>query len=270
MPNRQQLHIHNIYIPPRSSCSAGHNASIAHLLSNNEMSHIAGDINAHHSRWDTNKIEDGRGELIADVIDTADYTILNENEATRLPTNGRSTSPDISLASNAIALLSDRSVSTPLTSDHLPILITMNSELNTIYGPRRTYNNFMKADWARHAEACDEYHAEAGEARTVKQAVKTYRKAVNKASGLFNPVGRIRNLQPTLPTSEKSFAYGQDRKRRISPTDGMLSDLNRQSHKLEVVDKRTTWQSADAKYDHRTGISHQRRLVNGLSGKKIA
>ena len=26
MPNRQQLHIHNIYIPPRSSCSAGHNA----------------------------------------------------------------------------------------------------------------------------------------------------------------------------------------------------------------------------------------------------
>ena len=50
MPNRQQLHINNIYIPPRSSCCAGHNASIAHLLSNNEMSLIVGDINAHHSR----------------------------------------------------------------------------------------------------------------------------------------------------------------------------------------------------------------------------
>ena len=36
MPYRQQLHIHNIYIPPRSSCSAGHNASIAHLLSRSE------------------------------------------------------------------------------------------------------------------------------------------------------------------------------------------------------------------------------------------
>ena len=53
MPNRQQLHIHNIYIPPRSSCNAGHNASIAHLLSNNEMSHVVGDINAHHARWVT-------------------------------------------------------------------------------------------------------------------------------------------------------------------------------------------------------------------------
>ena len=50
MPNRQLLHIHNIYIPPRSSCSAGHNASIAQFLSNNEMSLIVGDINAHHSR----------------------------------------------------------------------------------------------------------------------------------------------------------------------------------------------------------------------------
>ena len=35
IPNRQQLHIHNIYIPPRSSFNAGQNALIAHLLSNN-------------------------------------------------------------------------------------------------------------------------------------------------------------------------------------------------------------------------------------------
>ena len=50
MPNRQQLHI---YIPSHSSCSAGHNASTAHLLCNNKMSLIAGNINAHPSRWDT-------------------------------------------------------------------------------------------------------------------------------------------------------------------------------------------------------------------------
>ena len=58
MPNRQKLHIHNIYIPPRSSCSAGHKASIVHLLSNNEMSLIVGDIIVHHSRLDTNTNED--------------------------------------------------------------------------------------------------------------------------------------------------------------------------------------------------------------------
>ena len=188
IPNRQKLHIHNIYIPPRSSCIAGHNASIAHLLNNNEMSLIVGDVNAHHSRWDTNTSEDERGERQTDEIDVADYTIHNEIEATRITTNGRSTSPDISLASNDIALLSHWSVSTSLASDHLSILITINSELSTIDGPRRTYINFKKADWARYAEACDTYLAEAGETRTVEQAEKTFRKAVNKASGLFIPV----------------------------------------------------------------------------------
>ena len=102
MPNRQQLHIHNIYIPPRSSCSAGHNALIAHLSCNNEISLTVGDINAHHPRWDTNTSEGERGEQLADETDAAECTILNENEATRQPTNGRSTSLYISLASNDI------------------------------------------------------------------------------------------------------------------------------------------------------------------------
>ena len=175
MPNRQQLHTHNIYIPPRSSCSAGHNTSIAHLLSNNEMLLIVGDINAHHSSWDTNTDEDEKGEQLADEIDAADYTIPSENEAMRLPKNGRTTSSDISLASNDIALLSDWSVSTSLASNHFPILITINSELSTIDGPRQTYINFKKADWTRYAEACDKYLSGSGETRTVKQAVRTFR-----------------------------------------------------------------------------------------------
>ena len=142
MPNRQQLHIHNIYILLRSSCSAGHNASIAHLLTNNEMSYIVGDINAHYSRLDTNTNEDERGEQLADEIDTADCTILNEIEATQKSTNCGSTLPDISLSSNNIALLSDWLVSTSLASDHLPILINIYSELSTIVEPRRAYINF--------------------------------------------------------------------------------------------------------------------------------
>ena len=217
MLNRQQLYIHNIYIPPRTSCSAGHNASTAHLLCSNEMSLIVGDINAHHSIWDMNTIDDERGEQLTDEIDAADYTILNENEATRQLTNGRSTSPDISLASNDIALLSDWLVSTSLASDHLPI--TINYELSTIDGPRRTYINFKKADWARHAEACDKYLAEAGKTRTVEQADKTFRKAVNKASGLFIPTGRIHLSHPTQPALAKSFADERDRKRGLNPAE---------------------------------------------------
>ena len=164
----------------------------------------------HHSRWDANTNKDERGEQLANKIDAADYTILNENEATRLPTNGRPTSPDISLASNDIALLPDWSVSTSLASDYLPILININSELPTIDGPRRTNINIKKTDWAHYAEASDECLAETGEARTVEQAEKTIRKAVNKASGFFIPAGRIQHFQPTLQASAKSIANERD------------------------------------------------------------
>ena len=175
------------------------------------MSLIVGDINAHHSRWDANTNEDERDEQLSDKIDTADYAILNENEAMRLLTNGRSTSPDITLPSNDIALLSDWYVFTSLASDHLPILIS--SELSMIDGPLQDDISFKKADWACYADACNKYLAEAGEARTVKQAEKTFKKAVNKASGLFIPAGRILQYQPTLPASAKSLADEVDRVR---------------------------------------------------------
>ena len=67
-----------------------------------------------------------------------------------LPINGRSILPDICLVSNEIAL---HSVSTSLISDHFSILITINSEMSTIDGPRQTCITFKKAVWARYAEA---------------------------------------------------------------------------------------------------------------------
>ena len=138
--------------------------------------------------------------------------------------------------------------------------------INTIDGPQRTYINFKKADWTRYAEACDKYLAEAGETSTVEQAEKTSRKAVNKASGLFIPVGLIQYCQPTLPVSAKSLADERDRKGGLNPTDETLNDLNKQIQKLVMEDKRT--KSAVYKCDHRTGLSHLWRLVKGLSGKQ--
>ena len=95
----------------------------------------------------------------------------------------------------------------------------IHSELSTIDGPRRTYNNFKKADLARYAEACDKYLAEADETRPVEQAETTFRKAVNKASGLCIQAGRIQHSQPTLPASAKSLANERDRNaNKIPPT----------------------------------------------------
>ena len=91
---------------------------------------------------------------------------------------------------------------------------------------------------------------------------------MNKASGLFIPAGRIQHLQPTLPASATSLADERDRKRGLNTADETLIDLNKQIQKLVLDDKRTKWQSAFDKCDHRTGISHIWRLAKGLSGKQ--
>ena len=146
--------------------------------------------------------------------------------------------------------------------------MTINSELSTIDGPRRAYINFKKEGFARYAEACDKYLAESGETRIVEQAEKTFRKAVNRASGLFIPAGRIQHCQPSLPASAKSLVDERDRMRGQYPADETFNDLNKQIQEQALEDKRTKWQSDVDKYDHRTGISHLWRLVKGLSGKQ--
>ena len=112
---------------------------------------------------------------------------------------------------------------------HLPFIITISSELYAIDGPRQTYINFKKADLAWYAEACDEYIAEAGETRTVEQAMKILRKAVNKVTGLFIPAGRILHTQPTQPASVKSLADERDRKHRLILADKTFNDLDRKN-----------------------------------------
>ena len=138
----------------------------------------------------------------------------------------------------------------------------------TINGLRRTYTNFKKADWARDAETCAKYFAGSNRARTVEQAEKTFWKEVNKVSCIFIPAGRIQHFQPTMPASAKSLADERDRKRGLNSADETLNDLNKQIPKLVVEDKRTKWQFAVDRYDHRTGISHLWRLVKDLSGKQ--
>ena len=102
---------------------------------------------------------------------------------------------------------------------HWPAIICPSSSPSTPICPRlkglsEPTSTSIKADWARYAEACDKYLAEAGETRTVKQAEKTFRKTVNKASDLFITAGRIQRFLPTLLASAKSLADERDRNRR--------------------------------------------------------
>ena len=139
------VNIINAYIPPSSSCDSNYTASISNLLKL-EDSIIVGDFNAHHSLWHSKLQADTRGNIIANKIDDSNQVVLNEKLDTRITKNCES-SPDISLASPSIAMNIDWHTEQALGSDHLPIILTLNSEHTPSYSTRQTFINFRKADW---------------------------------------------------------------------------------------------------------------------------
>ena len=131
-----KLFISNVYIPPASSCSNGYHSSIEHLLTTPDTL-ILGDFNAYHPSWYSRSTE----RKMADSINGSDYGILNWDSPTRVPPNAEPSSPDVSLASASLITSCSWQTLSTLSSDHLPILITLQMKTPSNPGLRRTYVN---------------------------------------------------------------------------------------------------------------------------------
>ena len=121
---KDSLTVHNIYIPPSSSCPSSFNPTLAQFLKSS-CSLTLGDFNAHDTLW-CSPIHDQRGESLADEISMSSSGVLNTDTQTRLPSSGQPTSPDVSIASEDLLTSANWKTSTTLSSDHLPITISLN------------------------------------------------------------------------------------------------------------------------------------------------
>ena len=142
-----ELIISNIYIPPTSSCTAGYQPSIDHLMTT-PYTLVLGDFNAHHSSWHATST-DTREKNLADAICNTDFNILNWDIPTRLPSNIAPSLPDVSLTSSSLIVSTSWNTITTLGSDHLPILIKLQTIVSVTPTSHRTYINLKKANWAR-------------------------------------------------------------------------------------------------------------------------
>jgi hypothetical protein len=95
------------------------------------------------------RLDDTPGTSLVSAVHNSDLCVLNSLSPTRLPkaTNQAPSSPDVSLVSAHLVPSMTWSVQTTLNSDHLPI--TMNFSTGACPSRiKRTYTNFLKADWA--------------------------------------------------------------------------------------------------------------------------
>ena len=94
-------------------------------ITNIPHSVLTGDANAHSTLWHS-YTDDHRGQLIADVISNSDHITLNT--PTRVPntTLQQTSSPDITTVSNTLYNRTAWTTQHALSSDHLPIITTIN------------------------------------------------------------------------------------------------------------------------------------------------
>ena len=152
--NTKHITIANIYIPPRDTTSTHYGTADTDMrhcmrcITNIPHSVLAGDVNAHSTLW--RSCTDGhRGQLVADVISDSDHMALNTGTPARVPgtTLQQTSSPDITAVSGTLYSRTSWTARHALSSDHLPIIATIDMRHDCrLRQNRRTFANYKKAD----------------------------------------------------------------------------------------------------------------------------
>ena len=145
-----ELLISNVHITPACSCNGCYSPPLDHLLTVTD-SLVLGDFNAQHSLWHLGTT-DIRGNQLMDSISSSSFAFLITDSPTRLPGNADPSSPDVSLASASLITSSEWQTHTTMTSDHLPILIGLQTTATSSPFRHRTYINLKKDDWTRYRQ----------------------------------------------------------------------------------------------------------------------
>ena len=215
-----------MYIPPQSSCEQQYRPPLEHLhVGLGDTYYIIGDVNAHHELWYSEATPDPRGRLLADTISGQDYGIINEDQPTRV-TNQSSTAPDISLASPNLIPTTTWKVLNKLSSDHLPISISLSIELKKNNTQHLNFINFSKADWPEFTKFTENIFATARNVSNIHNSEKFFRNTILRATKKFIPAGRIPKTINALPTEVVRLIDIRDDIKKNNPGDNRLHELN--------------------------------------------
>ena len=271
--NQSPIDLYNIYIPPASSCPPDYNLSdttLTNLFNRSDNDTIVmGDFNAHHMAWNSHTTCDKarqRGETILDAINDSNLVLLNTEQHTRLPSNGLSSSPDLTLISAHLAPDTTWQTHTQLNSDHVPISITFDND-NPPTRRKKTYTNFRLADWDAFQAKTERLFSTARDPTSTTEGVKTFNRIINKTSNKTIPTGHRKNCRPGLSPELRRLISDRDRLRQQDHNDPTLPDLNRQITQRTQDEALKTWTEHVTSCNHTTNPSKFFRLLRSLSGK---
>ena len=268
-----ELKVVNIYIPPTSSCQPNYTPNLTGLFSIPDDTLVAGDFNAHDPAWFSTTSDSraaSRGEKIADLCIDSQFQFLNTDTPTRVPTNGPSTSPDITFASAHLATGARWDPMTTLNSDHLPIIVGLNgwfSKPPSKSGPR-CFTNFKKADWPSFTSTTETAFQPLPLPNSVSKGEKIFRQILLQAADAHIPRGKVRNYQPGLTPETRSLIQERDAVRQDNPNNPRLPRLNHNIETAINTNLQEAWRDTMASCSTSQNSRKYWKIFNNLSGKR--
>ena len=190
--NTKHITIAIIYIPPRDTTSTHYKTAdtdIQHCIqyiTNIPHSVLTGDVNAHSTLWHS-YTDDHRGQLIAEVISNSDHITLNTNTTLQ-----QTSSPDITTMSNTLYNRTLWTTQHTLSSDHLPIITTINIRHDyRLQQNRRTVANYKKADWTQFTEDTESAFAQTTMPTNIHTANRIFTNIILMADKQNIPKGKM-------------------------------------------------------------------------------
>ena len=269
--NQSDVSVFNVYIPPSSSCQPQYQPDIISIFDRaDDDSFILGDLNAHHSAWGST-ITDARGRRIAAALANSSLVALNSGSSTRRPfaANQPSTSPDVSIASPHLALPATWEVLSSLSSDHLPITISLPNDDDDDSPPNSPtcYTNFRRADIPKFKRLTEEGFSGVALPKTAAQGVATFQRILTKASKWSIPAGKRRVMVPGESRTVRDLREERDEIRAADPVSPEVERLTGEINSRFWEEKRQRWRAHVKSCDRRAAPQKHWRLLRGLEGK---
>ena len=215
---------------------------------------VLGDFNAHHSLWHSGTT-DSRGNQ------------LNTDSPTRLPGNANPSSPDVSLASASLITSSEWQTHTTMSSDHLSILIGLQTTATSSPARHRTYINLKQPDRTGYKQEIERKLSSRHLPNDCQKDEKLFRATLLKAASHHIPTGRRKLYTQQVPAEILAKMEERDDLRKQDPASPRLSTMNDEITKATSDHKRRQWREFVESIDHKTDITKLWRTIKGIDGK---
>ena len=255
--NTKHITITNIYIPPRDTTSTHYkttNTDIQHYIQyiiNIPHSVLTKDMNTHSTLWHS-YTDDYRGQLIADIISQ----LGPHNTKHKHPNQSakhHTTTNIITTVSNTLYNRTSWTTQHALSSDHLPIITTINIRHDyRLQQNRRTFTNYKKSDWTQFTEDTESAFAQTTITTNIHTANIIFTSIILMADKHNIPKGKMHSNCRLLPEEIVCKITQRNNIRRANTCDPALKLLNEEITSDIQKHKQNIWKEhLDAHWDHR-------------------